>query len=492
MPWIILYFLTNSYNILVSIINNDTAQRDLLIEKIQAKTPVEIDLRHLDVNIATPKVQNVHGDNQTEHNLRGVLGTIEHSRQENITNARNSSYTGAEHSNEQEILTIIQQQHMQNKTNTNSNNVTNASLEVEPPRPHPHAGARFANGSWGLVADVYAPRRAMIERYKRDVRINKENSSMFSYLPLESGEELHDSCNATQLSHPSFGSEAWSLLTDHVKVSEKHSTLPENRNGPKILCAVYSYDKQRSRIQGIVETWGWRCDGFFAASTKTIEDPNEEGFGAIDLPHLYPESYEEMMQKTRSILAYIYDNYLNDFDFFYLSGDDTHMIVENLHLFLANANATGDGETWYLGSRTRGKYFDFASGGGGYVLNRAALQKFFRKKFYICGADSHNSAEDRVMGRCLYLSSVHMNDSVDEQNRQTFFHGSAQEHANFDPNSKGAHRYLRKQYLWFEKWYGFKSGIDAISNSSISFHRVRGKKAMKKHHAALYNHKCLV
>ena len=95
-------------------------------------------------------------------------------------------------------------------------------------------------------------------------------------------------------------------------------------------------------------------DGFLAVSTETHPDR-----GIVDIPHEGPEKCrsisfgeisqynvflnahlclfledDNMWQKTRSIWAYIHDNYIKDFDFFHLSGDDVHLIVENLRNFL--------------------------------------------------------------------------------------------------------------------------------------------------------------
>jgi hypothetical protein len=92
-------------------------------------------------------------------------------------------------------------------------------------------------------------------------------------------------------------------------------------------------------------------DGFFAASTKTTTHHNMSLFEEmtkstiyptyvppptemLNLLHEGPEMYDNMWQKTRSMLSYMYDHYLNDFDFFFLCGDDTHVIVENLKHYL--------------------------------------------------------------------------------------------------------------------------------------------------------------
>ena len=94
---------------------------------------------------------------------------------------------------------------------------------------------------------------------------------------------------------------------------------------PQILCVIYTHDQKRDHIQTVAETWGWRCDGFVAASTVTVPE-----ISAVDLPHRGPERYRNMWQKTRSILAFLFDNYLDDYDHFHVAGDDTYVIVENL------------------------------------------------------------------------------------------------------------------------------------------------------------------
>lgn len=40
---------------------------------------------------------------------------------------------------------------------------------------------------------------------------------------------------------------------------------------------------------------------------------------------------KNMWQKVRSTLAYIYGNYLKDYDYLHVCGDDTYVVVENLH-----------------------------------------------------------------------------------------------------------------------------------------------------------------
>lgn len=87
-----------------------------------------------------------------------------------------------------------------------------------------------------------------------------------------------------------------------------------------------------SESRGIAQTWAKGCDGFFAASNYT--DPP---IGAIDLPHFGEEDYTNMWQKVRTMWSYAYEQYRDEYDYFYICGDDTYVVVENLRLFLQDS-----------------------------------------------------------------------------------------------------------------------------------------------------------
>ncbi len=55
---------------------------------------------------------------------------------------------------------------------------------------------------------------------------------------------------------------------------------------------------------------------------------------AIALLHEGEESYYNMWQKVRSIWRYIAKHYADDYDYFFLSGDDTFVIMEKLYDYL--------------------------------------------------------------------------------------------------------------------------------------------------------------
>lgn len=382
----------------------------------------------------------------------------------------------------------------------------NASVQ---PREHPHAGARSSDGSWGYVADVTRIRKWMLGRYKSEGDGKATNPYLSAiepplyYLPLSPGEEMDAVCNTP----PREGSEkkgGWRLLVDKVvvdgpdpsPVSSPYNAWPTNtrirsltatkdRSRSNILCAIYTYEKKHPQLKSVAETWGWRCDGFFAASTKTVDDPSQDGYGAIHLPHEGPESYDNMWQKTRSILSYMHDNYLEDYDYFYLSGDDTHLIVENLRNVLDSMSVDPNtplylGQSIPLRSLDRGEYF--IGGGPGYVLNRATLRMAVQHVLPHCQPHRQVSSEDRFLGDCLREVGIVGNHSVDAIGAQRF-HGMT---PHFVATSKGNKGYFELVYKFWGNLYGFKTGMNLTSSQSVAFHLLRNPTMLKRHHAILY------
>ncbi len=383
---------------------------------------------------------------------------------------------------------------------SSSNTAVSMRMSLKPLRPHPHAGARYSNGSWGYIADVTSVRRYVMARYQALQASTFHHCSLQSHVYLQDTREFDAVCNAK----PKEGKErkaGWRLLTQQVKVNGPDPVGPTSFKGnfstpfktPRILCAIYTYEKRQEMTTAVAETWGWKCDGFFAASTETIQedmDPTKDvdGLGSIDLPHLGPEKYENMWQKTRSILSYMHDNYMQDFDFFFLSGDDTYLIVENLRRTIHSLGEAAWEYPLYLGhwipfkqgSEDMSSYF--VGGGPGYVLNRKSLELLVQRVFPICQATLENAAEDRILGQCFRTIGVVGNHSVDATNAQRF-HG-------MDPHDtctmKGESGFFGNLYRFWGYHYGFRTGFNLTSSQSVSFHMLRTSRHLKRIHAILY------
>jgi hypothetical protein len=359
-------------------------------------------------------------------------------------------------------------------------------------RDHPHAGARDENGTWPYIPDVEAIRRTVLRR------IQQQSIDPKHYLPLEPGSSVCQDAPGTGFE----GVDGYKALREYIELdgpdplpeevapveegltSTRDGHLQRYRHGPppisrteatppRILCSVYSYEGNHHRLTDIADTWGWRCDGFFGASTKTDRD-----IGAVDLPHQGPEEYENMWQKTRSMVAFMYDYYLDDYDYFLLSGDDTYIILENLrnYLLLLESETGGrNAQPLYIGRAFALHGTQYHTGGPGYLLNQAALRRLVEDGLPYHFANTVTSGEDVIMGTIMAVLHIHIVDTTDASNRQRFFHNAL----DFVASDRILEYY---DILLYSR--GSRTGRNIMSTQSIGFHRIS---SMKRFSAILYN-----
>jgi glycoprotein-N-acetylgalactosamine 3-beta-galactosyltransferase len=253
---------------------------------------------------------------------------------------------------------------------------------------------------------------------------------------------------------------------------------------PKILCMVYTYEARHNNLRAIVDTWGRECDGFFAASNKI-----DDSIGAIELTQQGTESYGNMWQKVRSMWLYAYDHYLDQYDYFYICGDDTYLLVENLRAYLAGdeidrllhgfldqiAMRYPEAQKWktqrprplligqpqWRGRKSR----VFPAGGNGYVLNRAAVELYGQQgRPHL--ENLTDSREDVFMGEFLGSVGAPVVNTQDQHGGWRFFGECAQDTYDFD----GYKSPTQPKHL--ESIFGIKTlrGMDSFSEQLVSFH----------------------
>ena len=268
--------------------------------------------------------------------------------------------------------------------------------------------------------------------------------------------------------------------------------LNSNAKRTKVLCMVYTVDTPSNtrNLKAIAETWGRKCDGFIASSNVT-----NHSLGSIHLTHEGDETYDNIWAKVISTWMYAYRNYRQEFDYFYICGDDTYVVMENLYAFLisddmmklqegyrdAIYNAThGNSISIYthelrprpliLAAPMMYKRKPVINGGTGYILNRAALNLFGqnimnpREEQY---TNVTSSMEDVFMGQFFLRHGVSVsvtNDFANGGGRR--FAGTADNSFSYTPTSDSS------KPLMLQKRYGLPMmyGADSISEQQIAFH----------------------
>ena len=142
------------------------------------------------------------------------------------------------------------------------------------------------------------------------------------------------------------------------------------------------------------------------------------------------EDRYNLWNKTKNAFTFIYDNHLQEYDWFVKADDDTYMIIENLRYLLKDFNSNDPlyfGRKFKLEPNVKQGYM---SGGAGYVLSREAVLRLVRNGFKngtICRQDA-DGVEDVEIGRCLENLGVIAGDSRDQEGKKTFFPSVPENH----------------------------------------------------------------
>ncbi|XP_061182114.1 glycoprotein-N-acetylgalactosamine 3-beta-galactosyltransferase 1-like [Saccostrea echinata] len=244
------------------------------------------------------------------------------------------------------------------------------------------------------------------------------------------------------------------ILQDHHQHSDVNEDAANDlRKKVRVLCWVMTAPKNLDKkATAVKNTWGKRCNKviFFSSETNT-------SFPTVGLQ--VSEGREHLTGKTIQAFKYCYEHYRDQFDWFLKADDDTFMIVENLRYFLSHHSPKS---LVFFGHKfkpiVKQGYF---SGGAGYVLSRASLDKFVTEGSvnpFICRQDG--GAEDAELGRCMMKLGIKAGDSLDTFGKETF------------------HPFVPIAHLeghhpdWFYKYSAHKprKGLGCCSDYSISFH----------------------
>jgi glycoprotein-N-acetylgalactosamine 3-beta-galactosyltransferase len=207
------------------------------------------------------------------------------------------------------------------------------------------------------------------------------------------------------------------------------------------------------------------------------------------LPTIFYQYFEKVWQKVRSIWTYAYDHYLNEYDYFYIAGDDVYMAVENLRAYLegpevkrlqegyldsisghvkyrwrAQQTAMLHPRPLLLSTPMMWKQIPVIAGGAGYIINQAALKVWGERGADLYEKDTFDSREDFLFGKFLADQGIFISDTRDESGASRFGIG-----ADFAYHFKGISPVNPKRLKALFDWE-IKRGMDVASQEQISFH----------------------
>merc|ERR1712176_1074288 len=115
---------------------------------------------------------------------------------------------------------------------------------------------------------------------------------------------------------------------------------------------------------------------------------------------------------------FVGENYLNDYDFFHIGGDDLFLLPENLKSYLSKLDPSilegsknhtkhqlNADYKYFLGRRLKQVFYGqyYYDGGAGYTLSRGALREFLHNGLENpkCDVRRTTSVEDVMIAKCL-------------------------------------------------------------------------------------------
>jgi len=258
----------------------------------------------------------------------------------------------------------------------------------------------------------------------------------------------------------------------------KYMETSQQSRDVSLFCAVYTYRGGVNHTTAASQTWSKRCDGVLYASDKTSVET-----GHVHIPSNSRRgfSYGGMTQRTRAILAYLYDNFLDDFDFFHICGDDAYLIVENMKEFLASDLVKEyekvPNQYVFAGFLLHHRFSDrdYLGGGSGYTMSRKMLKAFVEGPMQTCNTHKEGSAEDVAVSECAQkLNQKYWIDTRDSKGAHRYHQLPVQRHATYPAMRWGFSTEMIRQSLdWMNATFGFPQVYmtDYISNSSVAFHK---------------------
>lgn len=87
-------------------------------------------------------------------------------------------------------------------------------------------------------------------------------------------------------------------------------------NEIKVLCYIFTHQLNHAKVLHVRNTWGNKCNKLIFMSDTVVPDQPDIITLAVENGRMH------LREKTRLALKYVYDNYINDYDWFLRADDD--------------------------------------------------------------------------------------------------------------------------------------------------------------------------
>lgn len=179
----------------------------------------------------------------------------------------------------------------------------------------------------------------------------------------------------------------------------------------RILCLVMTFpENHQTKAVHVSATWGRRC-------TKLLFVTRQNDSSLPTLVIDVKDGRKYLPQKTYATFNKVFDDYLEEFDWFLKADDDTYVIMENLRYFLSGQDRNAP---VYFGHHfAQWVPQGYTSGGAGYVASREAVRRFGKRNNEMC-REFETEHEDVEFGRCMENLKVSLGDTTDSLGRTRF------------------------------------------------------------------------
>lgn len=106
--------------------------------------------------------------------------------------------------------------------------------------------------------------------------------------------------------------------SNDIKLEQyEHKLADKLFNEVKILCWVFTHpENHKTKVPHVRNTWGKRCNKLLFISSQEVENAPD----IVELP--IEDGRTHLWNKTKLTMKYVYENYINDFDWFMRADDD--------------------------------------------------------------------------------------------------------------------------------------------------------------------------